>query len=479
MRWGPVMTSELMWTSGHPAELGRRWYARRPFYVVGLVTTVAGALTWLLGWRYGHVVTTVGLLVMLLGAIDWIFLVTGARGVVFYRMSLDRSKSGDHAEAERFATKSVKAYRQFASIRPGERFRYAAALDHQRNMSVEAGHDADALAAAELAVAQWHVVVQLDRMGRFDELLAHITESIVHRRQLVAQMEELLASELANLSVFYQQQDDWPQALAPIEEAVAIRRRLASAPELDYPDRHIALAESLNTLAAVLIDAPWPADAAAPLLEAAEIGHDTPTEDDDARSRMARLYNAIGTKLTRIGLLTEALAAHERGLALRRLREPDQWLAGELAATCVVLRWLGRPGEALPLATQAAAIWRDLASDDAGNRARLAEALQDLSTVHQDLRELEAARVLNEQALEIITQLTDDDDGYVRHLITSLDDHAVLLARLGRTSQARETERRAALLRAARLREQLDTSYSSDNQPLRFIFGDGRWRPLP
>ena len=43
------------------------WYTRRPGFVIGAVAAIAGLVAWLSGWHYGHSLTTLALVVMMVG----------------------------------------------------------------------------------------------------------------------------------------------------------------------------------------------------------------------------------------------------------------------------------------------------------------------------------------------------------------------------------------------------------------------------
>ncbi|MFF0186662.1 tetratricopeptide repeat-containing serine protease family protein, partial [Streptomyces sp. NPDC005244] len=105
----------------------------------------------------------------------------------------------------------------------------------------------------DFATSLSNLSVRLGELGRHEDALAAIEEALTVRRKLAAARPDAflpdLATSLHNLSVRLWELGRHEEALATIEEAVTVRRKLAAArPDVLLPD----LASSLNNLSVLL-----------------------------------------------------------------------------------------------------------------------------------------------------------------------------------------------------------------------------------
>ena len=130
----------------------------------------------------------------------------------------------------------------------------------------------------------------------------------------------------------------------------------------------------------------------------------------------------------------EALAVLREGLDIRRaLADSDAAhtddLARELTHSARCARSYHEPELARRFAAEALAVCRE--HPDSTSRHTLLQALQELSAAHEHLGEFEPAVALGEDALALLDELIADDPRYVATIVTELEQHAVLLHRVG------------------------------------------------
>ena len=196
---------------------------------------------------------------------------------------------------------------------------------------------------------------RLGDLGRREDALAAIEEAVALRRQLAEARPDAftpdLATSLNNLSNRLGDLGRREDALAAIEEAAALCRQLAEArPDAFTPD----LATSLNNLSNCLGNLGRREDALAAIEGAVALYRQLAEARPDAFTPdLAMSLNNLAGHLSDLGRQEDALAAIEEGVALRRqLAEarPDAFtpdLAMSLNNLSVQLSGLGRREDAL------------------------------------------------------------------------------------------------------------------------------------
>ena len=204
----------------------------------------------------------------------------------------------------------------------------AAALPRIVDLAVTAGHAglADLASLALQLAPQPGLAAQLaDQMPEHSVRLAALAATLTSQQVTQYRADALggepdaasrLAGSLNNLSVRLADLGRREDALAAIQEAVAICRELAAArPDAFRPD----LAMSLNNLAVRLADLGRREDALAAIEEAAGIYRELAAARPDAfRPDLAMSLNNLSVRLADLGRREEALAAIEEAVAIYR-----------------------------------------------------------------------------------------------------------------------------------------------------------------
>ncbi|TCC37782.1 tetratricopeptide repeat protein [Kribbella speibonae] len=390
------------------AESGslRGFYVRSGLLSAGEVAIVGGVAGWIVGWRYGHWLITLGLLLMVVGLWPVGFRVRRSLAGAYVR--LGQSLKGQSAAYH---------YRKFAAKHPEQAWRFALTLDWQRDLLRGLDRHAEAEPVAREAVETWRDVVTIDpsraeelsralnkltvtlsALKRADELVPLTEEATVVQRSLVAEQEKLLALHLSNLAVGLQNKRQWEAALPAAEEAATLYRRLvpvdpdqleqaADTAEglattlrrldrpldslqttrewVEYertlaarrPDRRPQLAEALRVLGSRSANLDHVDDGITSWHEALDLWRQLASQGDEHRSAYADACNLIGHGLGVVGESTESLTVLRTGLDVRRMlaaldsRQYDDLLDD-----------LGRATEtshALEFAAEAVAVVRD------------------------------------------------------------------------------------------------------------------------
>jgi tetratricopeptide (TPR) repeat protein len=439
--------------------LRRSWVSlrRHPLFVLGLIAGVVGVIGWIHGWQYGHGLTTIALLVMLIGSRDYRFTIPYAQGFVSVYYSRKFHASGDDEQALRFAKDGVKWFGRLAKHRPEHTSRYAVALDGLWSLLRGAGRHEEALVAAESAVTAWRTAAADDAkwshsladalhnlflsrvaLDTTDGLLEPTLEAIELHRKLIAEEERCLAANLHCLGITRRQLDQWSEALPTAEELVAVRRRILAREPSDQ-ELSLDLARALYDLGRTLYVNDRGDDGLRALREAIEL-YQGEASDIGGANTCSHIAEILETQ----ELHDDALDAYRTALAIRRRAGGrDDKLADDLTATGTLLLRHARDDEALPVAVEAVDVCRHLAEP-----ARLVGVLHLLGAIYEQTGEPALALATSEEALAILEDLaTDDHDQLHHHLAMSLDDHASLLQRMRRYDEAREAQAKAAQLR--------------------------------
>jgi tetratricopeptide (TPR) repeat protein len=291
----------------------------------------------------------------------------------------------------------------------------------------------------------------LARLGRREEAHAAIEQAIAIRRRLA---EDRADESLLDLAVLLHNQSEhlaqlWrrEEALAAIEQAIAIQLQLAEArPDALLPD-YLAdrLARSLNNQSLRLADLERWEEALAAIEQAVAIRIQLAEARPDAfLPDLAMSLDAQSNALAGLGRRDAALAAIEEAVDIRRRlaqARPDAFLpdlAASLNDQSNRLAQMGRQEEALAAIEEASAAYRRLAQARPEVFLRnLAASLDTQSGILAGLERQEEALAVIADAVSISRQLADADvDASLPNLAVSLSNHARCLAGLGRGEEA-------------------------------------------
>ena len=327
------------------------------------------------------------------------------------------------------------------------------ARDYQRQRRPSAGRDAE-IARRDNGVARW-----LESLGRANEALAYVEEAVVIRRRLAEgeqaqdqkyDFRDFLAMSLSNQANCLTRLGRPNDALAAIQEAVAIRRELAdpSKPE-QAATFEPGLAASLSTMCGCLDNLRHYEEGLAAVEEAVIIYRRlAAARPDKFEPELARELTRRSIPLRELGRREDALAAIEEAVTINgRLAEarPDVFLenfAISLNNQSACLGELGRLDEALAAVEESVRIRRRLAAarPDAflpGLAIPLINLSEALAGKTPPRRE-EALKAI-EESVSIHRRLFDvSPETYQIFLVESLSTQSNRLSELGRLEAAHE-----------------------------------------
>ena len=317
--------------------------------------------------------------------------------------------------------------------------------------------EGDPAVTAELARALSNLGNRLGDVGRRAEALAAAEEAVAIRRQLAEDSPAAHLSDLAalltNLGLSLAQAGRRAEALAAVEEAVAIRRQLAE----DSPAAHLPdLALSLNNLGVRLAEAGRQAEALAAADEAVAIYRQLAEASSAAHlPNLAASLSNLGSRLGDAGRRAEALAAADEAVAIRRQLAEDSPaahlpdLAGSLSNLGLRLAEAGRRAEALAAEEEAVAIRRQLAeASPAAHLPDLAISLTNLGVHLAEAGRRAEALAAEEEAVAIWRQLAEASPAaHLPNLAASLSNLGLSLAQAGRRAEALAAEEEAVAIR--------------------------------
>ncbi|MFG1853297.1 tetratricopeptide repeat protein [Actinomadura geliboluensis] len=224
------------------------------------------------------------------------------------------------------------------------------------------------------------------------------------------------------------------ESLARLTESVEVLRRLAA----DHPEAFEAqLAASLNARALALAELGRRRESLDGVQEAVAIYARQPDAD---RAALASALNNLSARLAAVGRREEALEPIRRAVLIHRELEagdPEEHrpaLAANLHNHSLRLAELGRVEESTHAADEAVRIWRRLAAAVPGAyEAGLAGALANLSVRLRELGRVEEAVTANEEAIDgYRTLMEEQPDAYRPDLAAALNNYSVSLGALGR-----------------------------------------------
>jgi len=288
--------------------------------------------------------------------------------------------------------------------------------------------------------------IALSALGRRDDALAPTQEAVDIRRKLAqsnpAAFLPDLATSLNNLGNRLSALGRREEALAPTQEAVDIRRNLAqSNPAAFLPD----LATSLNNLGVFLSDLGRREEALVPTQEAVDIRRQLARSNPAAfLPALATSLNNLGNCLSALGRRGDALAPTQEAVDIRRKlarSNPAAFLpalAGSLNNLGNRLSDLGRRDDALAPAQDSVDIRRQLARfNPSAFLPDLAGSLNSLGNHLSALGRRDDALAPAQDSVDIYRKLArSNPSAFLPHLAASLNNLGVFLSDLGRREEA-------------------------------------------
>ncbi|MEV6549265.1 tetratricopeptide repeat protein [Streptomyces sp. NPDC051597] len=297
-----------------------------------------------------------------------------------------------------------------------------------------------------LAISLTNLSNRLAEVGRKSEALAPIEQAVEIARRLAvdnaAAYEPDLAKSLTNLDSCLGVVGRHDEAVAAGEEAVEIHRRLAVDNAAAYEP---GLATSLSNLASCLGVVGRHDEAVAAGEEAVEIHRRLAVDNAAAyEPGLATSLSNLGIELGEMGCQDEAVAADEEAVEIHRRLAVDNaaayepGLATSLTNLGLRLAEVGRGSEALAPSKQAVEIRRRLAVDNAAAyEPALATSLANLGDRLAEVGRKGEALAVTEEAVKIHRRLAVDDPAVcepdLARWLTNLGDR---LAEVGRKGEA-------------------------------------------
>jgi hypothetical protein len=322
-----------------------------------------------------------------------------------------------------------------------------------------------------LALALNNQARQLADLGRRTDALASmdalapIEEAVAIRRELAQDrpdaFEPDLAMSLNNQSLILKNLGRPEEGLTAAEESVSIRRRLVQG----RPDVFPALAASLNNQSLCLADLGRREEALATAQESTHIYRALAQIWPDAYlADLATSLNNQSNWLADLRRREEALAPIEEGTriygALAYAR-PDAYLpafAHSLYNLSTRLSSLGRREQALAAVSEAARIYRSLTQAHPGAyRAELATSLNQLSTCLVSVERLDEGLAAAEESVALHRNLAQENpSAFLPGLAVSLHNQCLCLLPMGRQTEALASIKEAATIRRDLARDRPD-----------------------
>jgi tetratricopeptide (TPR) repeat protein/tRNA A-37 threonylcarbamoyl transferase component Bud32 len=183
--------------------------------------------------------------------------------------------------------------------------------------------------------------------------------------------------------------------------------------------------------------------------------------DPASRKAMGNAYFELGDVTAKIGDKSAALAAHRKGLAVRRelasMPDADVEARGRVAMslleTALLLHGTGNSVEALARGEEARELLESLLSRDSGSGERgalLARVFKLIGKVHQDSGKMDKATSAFRQSVEIMKRLADENPvatDFQSELARSHLEIGNLERQIGKPAEALESYRRALAIR--------------------------------
>ena len=290
-------------------------------------------------------------------------------------------------------------------------------------------------------------------LGRAAEALPVSQEALEIRRELAHanpdQYRPDLARSLDNVRVVFCELGRAAEALPVSQEALEIWRELAHANPYQYrPD----FARSLENLGVLLCELGRAAEALPVLQEALELCRGlAATSPDQYRPDLARSQSNLGALLCELDRPAEAVPVTQEAVAAYRelaAADPGEYCpnlgrslsylgAAYSAILSVLFATLDRPADALPVAQEAVATYRELAATNHDRyRSDLARSLFNLGASLSKLGQAEALPVAEEAVAAYRELAAAYPNLYRPALANSLHELEMLNSELGRNVEA-------------------------------------------
>jgi tetratricopeptide (TPR) repeat protein len=284
-----------------------------------------------------------------------------------------------------------------------------------------------------------HLAWRYRNAGRHEDALAAIREAVELRRQL-AEDDPATAPELANslntLAAVLHQTGQVEDALPVAEEAVAVYHRLRESDPDAFTSNY---AMAVNNLGTALLHLGRAADSVAPGREAVRaVRALLPTDPDQYRPRLVATLMNLGNALAESGQAEDGLTTTRQALELLRelaAADPDAH-QHDLSQTLLNYGWRlaqnDQLAEALAITTESVACDRALAAvNPIGYRPALARSLNNLGNLYARLLRPEDALTATREALLIWRELAEQNPTADRHwLAKSLTNLSIRLSQV-------------------------------------------------
>ena len=244
------------------------------------------------------------------------------------------------------------------------------------------------------------------------------------------------------------------ESLALTEASVVVSQRLVDGSESGSPERGVWLVFLSNWLS----DLERREEALAAIEEAVAIDRAlAQTRPDEFLPGLATSLNNLADRLSDLGRREEALSASEEAVTINRSlaqSQPDEFLSSlafSLDCLSITLSDLGREDEALVASKEAVTINRALAQSQPGKfLPDLAFSLNRHSGRLSDLGQEEEALAASDEAVVTFRQLAQTrPDAYLSGLSSVLNNQANYLSALGRREEALAASKEAVTIRRA------------------------------
>ncbi len=292
----------------------------------------------------------------------------------------------------------------------------------------------------DLAMALSNLGNRYSEVGRRQEAVAPTEEAVALRRDLAAAnpaYQPDLAAALNNLGNRYSEVGRRQEAVAPTEEAVALYREQAAANPAYQPN----LAGTLSNLGIRYSEVGRHQEAVAPTEEAVALYRDLAAANPAYQPNLAMALNNLGNRYSEVGRRQEAVAPTEEAVALRREQaaanpayQPD--LAGTLSSLGNRYSEVGRHQEAVAPTEEAVRLYRDLAAANPAYQPNLAMALSNLGNTYSEVGRHQEAVAPTEEAVALYRDLAAANPAYQPNLAMALSNLGIRYSEVGRHQEA-------------------------------------------
>ncbi|KAF7967290.1 hypothetical protein HWV62_34979 [Athelia sp. TMB] len=300
---------------------------------------------------------------------------------------------------------------------------------------------------------------RLKYVGRLEEALTAIDDSVQLHRALAARQPAIFGTQLADSLLHFSNRlstlGRHEEALKATQEAVEVYRPLAAEQPADF---NAGLALSLNNLSAKLSDLYRHEEALAAIQEAVGLQRALAAERPETfNADLAQSLNNLSVDLSSHGRHEEALAAIQEAVGLYRALAAEQPaafnadVALSLNNLSVRLSGHGQHEEALAAIQEAVGLRRALAAErPAAFNADLADSLNNLSNRLSDHSRHEEALAAIQEAVGLYRALAAERPGaFNAALALSLNNLSNCLSKHGRHEEALAAIQEAVGLRRA------------------------------